>query len=105
MKTIAFTICTVNKRLAVHYMERASCGEANGYVAVPPEHPYHGKDVYDIGCIDVHGGITLSDYLNVKEYPVEDVEFISEAKEVPSNWWIFGFDTMHFGYNKVNWSK
>ncbi len=38
-------------------------GTHNGYVAVPPEHPLYGKDMFDdaMEALDVHGGITLSD--------------------------------------------
>lgn len=104
MKTIAFINSTVNKKFAENYdMTHLTCGEANGYVAVPPEHPLYGKDFNDIDDINVHGGLTCSGHIS--EYFMEDMEFISDATEVPSGWWILGFDTMHDGDNNVNWPK
>lgn len=94
-----------NKRFAEQNIEIISCGEANGYVAVPPEHPLHGKGYDDIYGIEVHGGLTFSGRIDFTTIPMEDVTFISDTKDVPSDWWIFGFDTMHFGDNKVKWSK
>ena len=31
-----------------------------GYVAVPPGHPWHGRDTADLEAVEVHGGITYS---------------------------------------------
>lgn len=36
-----------------------SGGNWCGYVGVPPEHPWHGKDMFDVDA-SVHGGITYS---------------------------------------------
>lgn len=71
MKLIAFMNSTRNDefRKAVGDYFIANGGYANGYVAVPPEHPYHGKD-YDKPLVDVHGGLT----------------FDASAKEVNERW-------------------
>ncbi|MDE5987602.1 MAG: hypothetical protein K2H16_10090 [Prevotella sp.] len=99
MKTIAFINSTANKEFA----EEMSCGEANGYVAVPPGHPLHGKDSVLLYDIDVHGGLTASAYMS-SFMLMNDIEFISDAEEIPSDWWVFGFDTIHFN-DKYSWSK
>lgn len=42
-------------------MMNLSCGYANGYVAVPPEHPAYGKDDLQLcDIINIHGGVTFS---------------------------------------------
>lgn len=48
-----------------------------GYIHLPPEHPWYGKD-YDYVDADVHGGVTFSDL-------------------GPLNLWKVGFDTAHVG--------
>lgn len=50
----------------------------NGYVTVPPDHPWHGKN-YDNIKANVHGGLTYSG--------------TAEGGEG----WKVGFDTNHFG--------
>src|ERR1700742_655501 len=58
-----------------------------GYVAVPPEHPWHGKHYDDIEA-EVHGGLTYSDSCQGEIYHV--------PKEGQSDnvWWL-GFDCGH----------
>lgn len=109
-------------------------GWGNGYVAIPPEHPLYGKkyndkiEVNDIDkipfngnflsllttafefnkdekdknlvpldlVINVHGGITLSDSIKrLRNVP----------KNIPEDYWVFGFDTVHAGDNQFNWKK
>lgn len=53
-----------------------------GYVRVPPGHPWHGKDYYDIDA-DVHGGLTFA-------HPDADCGKGGED----SAWWV-GFDCAH----------
>lgn len=57
-------------------------GFANGYIGVPPGHPWHGLDYDDVPA-DVHGGLTYS----------ED----RAPKEAPDGFWWLGFDTLHSG--------
>lgn len=99
-------------------------GTHNGYVAVPPTNKYHGKHYADLGDIEVHGGLTFSEPVINKERsfgskrkinlkyvgkrnPIldSDIEFISDNTEIGDDWWIFGFDTMHWGDNKYNWDR
>lgn len=105
MKTIAFINCKMNKDFAEVGLPNVSCGEANGYVAVPPEHPLYGKGTDDINDIDVHGGIVCSGYVNEDLVHDQDTEFLSDETNIPSGWWVFGFDTMHFGDNRNNWPR
>lgn len=69
-------------------------GWGNGYVAVPPTHPFYGLN-YDNDAvefaIDIHGGLTYSQYGN--------------GVNVPKDWWVFGFDTSHYNDNLDRWPK
>ncbi len=58
------------------------CGAYNGYVSLPPDHPWHGLDYEDIP-MDIHGGLTYSD--------------IEGAR------WVIGFDTCHWGDTAQRW--
>lgn len=61
-----------------------------GYVAVPPGHPFHGKDYQSIDHhADVHGGLTYSDKCQGKVCHVP-------KKGEPDNVWWLGFDCGHF---------
>lgn len=95
---VAFIMTHRNKEVNASAYSQA--GYANGYVAVPPEHPYFGKDYDDIDA-EVHGGITFTkDSDTVKKHwdnLPDDIEFLDGATEIPSGWYIFGFDTMHYG--------
>lgn len=49
-------------------------GWGNGYVAIPEGHPCFGKDydqIYDEYNINVHGGLTFSDYSPGNPFPNE----------------------------------
>lgn len=63
-------------------------GYGNGYIGLPKEHPWFGKE-YDELDVDVHGGLTFSDY---RPETGRDI------------WWI-GFDTAHYMDDKYNCSK
>lgn len=90
----AFLNNSVNKRGSMF-----GCGYANGYVAVPPSFRYHGKGYDDVEGVDIHGGLTFAESAQkVKERWGEDVECIGfeSLAEIPDNYWVFGFDTMHY---------
>lgn len=95
MKTIAFLITTPN----LMYTEM---GEYNGYVAVPPEHPLYGKDdnAEEVEALEVHGGVTYAGEIKHLPYPSE----LLDHKEIPRDWWVFGFDTCHYGDNPDEWN-
>lgn len=71
-----------------------SCGYSNGYVAVPKSHPWFGKSyVGEIeNQIDVHGGITFSG----KFKTTKNLIMINKGDKLPDDYWVFGFDTMHY---------
>ena len=58
-------------------------GWGNGYVCIPPTHPYHGKP-YDYIPVDVHGGLTFGDHAS-------NVWF----RSIPPQYYVVGFDTAH----------
>lgn len=59
-----------------------------GYVAVPPGHPYYGKD-YDGLDVEVHGGLTYADAC------AGDICHKAKPGEPDDLWWL-GFDCGHF---------
>jgi len=67
-------------------------GHRCGYVGVPKDNKFYGKDVFNLydweeekGVeLDVHGGVTFSEGGKETKYPIE-------AKDT---WWL-GFDTAH----------
>lgn len=95
MRTIAFLITTPS----LMFMET---GEYNGYVAVPPEHPLYekGYEEPEVEDLDVHGGVTFANTAD-KLPPVS--EYL-DHKEPSRDWWVFGFDTCHYGDNSVEWN-
>lgn len=95
MKTIAFLITTPN-------LMPMKTGEYNGYVAVPPEHPLYGKgdSAEEVEALDVHGGVTYTGKIEHLPYPSK----LLDHKEIPRDWWVFGFDTCHYGDNPDKWN-
>lgn len=122
---VAFINANHNNELNSHKMPFLTAGCANGYVAIPPEHPCYRKDYLEspIDEIPVHGGITYSEpacyedktfmskreirpeYIGTRSCLFEDAEYISNSKNIPDNWWILGFDTCHYGDNPANWTR
>lgn len=100
-----------------------SLGEANGYVAVLPGNRYHGKHYDDVDDIYVHGGLSFSepayfaDELDAEPYDKEEyagrmnpilegAEFVDgNPEDIGKDWWVFGFDTFHFGDNPEEWDR
>jgi len=83
-------------RRTLHLMR---VGWGNGYVLIPPTHPLHGVDYWDIN-VDVHGGLTYSQLVTEKKvnHWVElDAEDIGK--------WCVGFDTCHFHDTLKDWPK
>ena len=74
-------------------------GYANGYVAVPKNHPLYKNDWDDLD-IDIHGGITSIETFH------KDPNIIQLTDDViPEDSWVFGFDTQHFLDNRKNWNR
>lgn len=72
-------------------------GWGNGYCGLPPDHPCWGMSYDDI----------------YREYPHIDIEseltFSNKngkfSDECPEDYWIFGFDTLHFGDDLIKWPE
>lgn len=81
-------------------------GYANGYVAIPPEHPFYGKHYIEVfDYIDVHGGLTFSGPSNTC-LRWNDTEVIdNKTSSIPTDWWVFGFDTMHGNDYLKDWPR
>lgn len=62
----------------VNHKGEPSFGWGNGYVSVPKTHPYYGKHYDDLPFIDIHGGVTYTDY-----------------RDITSQEWLIGFDCHH----------
>ena len=107
MKLYAFLNNTVNKVLNTQPFCKA--GYANGYVAVPPEHPLHGVNYNDVDNIEVHGGLTFSN--SMEEIKADgwhdDTECIGfdSFDDIPKDYWVFGFDTAHAYDNPTVWNR
>ena len=71
-------------------------GWGNGYVVIPPIHPWHNKDYNDID-VEVHGGLTFGEPYETLSWP--------ELTEADKGHWIIGFDTCHYSDTKERWPK
>lgn len=105
---VPFLNSTVNRNFRVNtrkiLSEFDNAGYANGYVAVPPEHPWYKKSVEE-DALDVHGGITFYGTSD-RCCDWENIETIDDDTNLlPLGWWVFGFDTLHAYDNLENWSK
>ena len=76
------------------YARRYSVGYANGYVALPEDHKWYSMH-YDEIPVDIHCGLTYSDYL----------VSCSTLLHFRNDLWVVGFDTRHGGDNLDNWSR
>lgn len=124
MKVIPFIIN--NAHLFTKGFEH--CGEANGYVAIPPTNKYYGLpyDSPEVESLSVHGGITFSEFVTLKNTTCNGVHrvkpelvgrrnplltenelcFLGDKPiEIPDDWFILGFDTCHLGDNKNKWDE
>ena len=45
------------------------------------------------------------EYVGKRNKLLEKSEFITDNTEIGDDWWIFGFDTAHWGDNKYNWDR
>ena len=74
-------------------------GWGNGYVIIPPEHPFHGIHYDQLNTIiSIHGGITFSEY-------GDEIKRWEEYKPEYDNNWIIGFDTCHYDDDLYKWPK
>ena len=106
-KCYAFLHNAVNKEQNKLYKKVGlfgGAGYANGYVAIPPEHPLFGS-CYDYPEIYIHGGLTYSE-LSEKVFEFFNMSAIEMLDgHIPEGYWVFGFDTFHPGDNPDNCSR
>ena len=69
---------------------RFSLGWGNGYIVLPKEHPWFGKDYNEIE-VDVHGGLTFAEF-------GKNLQSWSELKTDDYDKYVIGFDTGHGTY-------
>lgn len=104
-RLFAFLNRTVNEVIR-EYNERiglpsvVSCGYANGYVAIPPCHPLYGVSYHEASkIVVVHYGLTFSalaeELQNEEWYNYTECIGFDSFDEIPKDYWIFGFDTIH----------
>lgn len=82
-------------------------GWGNGYVLLPPNHPFYGKD-YDDLAITAHGGLTFGSKFD-SEYFLEWIKDLQIEGDVNvenfqnfDDYWMIGFDTGHYGDDIIN---
>ena len=101
----AFLNKQVNQALA---LTGFAGGYANGYVALPPTHPFYNVDYSETDeHVDIHGGLTFGqsiDDIRCREEWVQGVECIGfdSFDDIPAGYWVVGFDTMHYGDGGLN---
>lgn len=77
--------------IPINHLSNLPHGYANGYVGVPPGHPWYGINYNSID-VDVHGGLTFSEH---------KLPFCELDDEI---WWV-GFDVCHYGDDSLNCDK
>ena len=87
-KCYAFLCTAVNEQHRV-CGSMSSAGYANGYVAIPKEHPLYGIS-YDDVDIDVHGGLTFAEKSEVVNdlFDKNKTEYLES--ELPNGYWVLG---------------
>ncbi len=77
-------------------------GEANGYCALPSDHPCYGMgydSIHQNYDIDVHGGLTYSNWGH--ECGIGEMPEYLKTKD----YWVIGFDTCHWGDTLGTWPR
>ena len=71
-------------------IKRNRMGVWCGYVGLSEGHKYHGEEYHDID-VDVHGGLTYSDFCQDESDPAHSICHVAPGGPV---WWL-GFDCGH----------
>jgi len=103
--------------LPPNILKSMEVGWGNGYVLIPPGHPFYGKDYDKIEAYS-HGGLTFSanykGWEQLKKYEESGFEYQMDEKlyervkngyDFLNDYWCVGFDTGHFGDNLTTCSK
>ena len=95
-----------NQEILLHF----EYGWGNGYVLLPPNHPFHGKQ-YENLSINIHGGLTYGEFFKSDQFInwIGYREFYGDINmdnyQKFQNYWIIGFDTAHCDDNLLTCSK
>ena len=85
-------------------------GWGNGYVLLPLNHPLYGVD-YNVLNVNVHGGLTFGEKFEANNFPlwVRDSEIDGDVTmencQQFDGYWMFGFDTSHYGDTLITCPK
>ena len=84
-------------------------GYANGYVALPKDHPWY-KVGYDNIPVKVHGGLTFSEMITDDDLNTEFLESFEKVDEQFTqedliDKWVIGFHTLYPDDNQHNCDK
>lgn len=100
---VAFLVSDLQIRM--HKNDPEMGGYANGYVAIPKDHPLYEKFItysdIDEFPLNVHGGVTYCS--TTPPISMEHVKFARKGEEILEGALFIGFDTFHFGDNPRNW--
>lgn len=101
----------------VQFFRSKFYGTHNGYIAVPHNHPWHGKHYNEINemlPMYIHGGLTFSEYLTEENSPLKENDWkqiiptrpeISKELLSSFNYWVIGFDTAHSNDTPETWNE
>lgn len=110
MKYYKYTIPYSAFKIA-SFLSQMTRGWGNGYVAVPKEHSFYGKEYSECRegeilveeLINIHGSLTFSQSADNLSYAKTKLKaYIPEELIGNKNYWVFGFDTAHLEDNENN---
>ena len=83
-----------------------AAGYANGYVAIPQNHPLYGKTWKDDLPELISREITFTEYLSTCIALFKSIEILDDKMEFPADdYWVLGFDTTYCCDNLTNWPR
>lgn len=101
----------------VRFIRNGNYGTHNGYIAVPANHPWHGKHYNEINemlPMYIHGGLTFAEFpkdlssdlveKNWKQIIPTKPEISKEVLGI-IDYWIIGFDTAHANDTPETWNE
>jgi hypothetical protein len=88
-----------NKELKEVYLKTLDVGWGNGYVLIPPKHPWYAYSQHNLP-VEVHGGLTFGSIVEEKT-----LELWEELDENDIGCYMIGFDTAHYRDTIKTWPK
>lgn len=80
-------------------------GWGNGYIGLPYGHKDYGKtynEIYDSHPINQEWTYSEEETLEISDILTDES---LELGEFFQTFWVFGFDSAHYGQNKINWPR